>query len=436
MILVGIVISIASCLFISLWPSSSWGNTEENQIYVAYCEQPAWSPDGSKIAFVSAAAYNNIDIWVINVDSTGLKRLTTAPYQREWEPAWSPDGAKIVYERVKDIWVMNADGSNQRKVENPNCILQWYPGTDKLLCLEGKTWLFNPITDEKELLTDYRGRITGKINFSGDKYVFTKGMLKGNYSNIYIENIDGTGKTQLTFGDYIDWNPSWSPDGTHIIFASDRGEQPPNYKIHRLWRINVDGTDLKQITINSYDHPAYSPDGNRIAARGKDSQIWIMNSDGTGEYQLTHLDKIIKPTAPIKFSPDKWNIEWSIDKEKGKGYINCYIGKIEGDPSIGVESYSVDQIEKGLIALTVEVPQAEEYRLSPEGPSQILNHHPGFTGKVLKVKFNKFKAINTLWKNRGKLESGKSYEVLIRGMMQDSQPFSGKTTIQLIGKEK
>lgn len=85
--------------------------------------QPVWSPDGTKIAFwsyhVEANGYYNPDIYVMNADGSGVSRLTTDP-DRDIAPAWSPDGTKIAFERqdtegrLSDIWVMNAsDGANQ-----------------------------------------------------------------------------------------------------------------------------------------------------------------------------------------------------------------------------------------------------------------------------------------------------------------------------------
>ena len=79
---------------------------------------PDWSPDGQKIAF-SRNVDGNVDIYIINVDGTGLQRLTTAP-GNDSVPAWTPDGRQIVFRTTRSglwqIYLMNANGSNQHLI--------------------------------------------------------------------------------------------------------------------------------------------------------------------------------------------------------------------------------------------------------------------------------------------------------------------------------
>lgn len=82
----------------------------------------AWSPDGTKIAFTSRRN-GELGIWVMNVDGSGQTRLSTQPAAEN--PTWSPDGTRIAFDADSDgdtwheIWVMNANGSNPRRLYRP-----------------------------------------------------------------------------------------------------------------------------------------------------------------------------------------------------------------------------------------------------------------------------------------------------------------------------
>ena len=82
---------------------------------------PDWSPDGTRIAFTSNLGGNNTEIFVMNVNGSGLTNLSNNPTS-DYSPAWSPDGTKIAFGRGvglnAEIYVMNADGSGQTNVSN------------------------------------------------------------------------------------------------------------------------------------------------------------------------------------------------------------------------------------------------------------------------------------------------------------------------------
>src|SRR5262245_6673677 len=85
---------------------------------------PAWSPNGAKIAFMSDRDGGDIEIYVMNADGSNQTRLPNAP-GRHAHPSWSPDGKQIYFQSPRDgrqpqVYVMNADGSNQRRLtRNP-----------------------------------------------------------------------------------------------------------------------------------------------------------------------------------------------------------------------------------------------------------------------------------------------------------------------------
>ena len=90
-------------------------------------KNPSWSPDGKRIAFTSSRD-GNMEIYVMDADGNNQQNLTNRPHL-DWEPSWSPDGKRIAFMsngegglEIKDgnleIYVMDADGSNQRNLTN------------------------------------------------------------------------------------------------------------------------------------------------------------------------------------------------------------------------------------------------------------------------------------------------------------------------------
>ena len=87
-----------------------------------YDGTPAWSPDGAKIAFTSKRT-GRYQVWVMNADGSNQHALTNLP--NAYDPAWSPDGSQIAFDADADndgfeeLWLMNADGSGQRQIYDP-----------------------------------------------------------------------------------------------------------------------------------------------------------------------------------------------------------------------------------------------------------------------------------------------------------------------------
>ncbi len=125
--------------------------------------------------------------------------------------------------------------------------------------------------------------------------------------NLWISNFDGSNLHKLTQNSGTEVNPTWSPDGSKIVFASSVNG------VSDIWIINPDGTGLLQLTKQSLNNtqPAWSPDGSKIAFvsnRGGTNDIWIMNVDGSNVQRLTSLPG--QENHP-GFSPDGQSIVFS-----------------------------------------------------------------------------------------------------------------------------
>jgi Tol biopolymer transport system component len=213
---------------------------------------PAWSPDGSSVAFTSNRNLND-DVFVMNVDRTGLNNLTSnQPDDRR--PAWSPDGSKIAFESNRngnwEVYVMNADGGNPKNLS------------------DNAAWDGEPAWSP-----------------DGSKVAFTSDR-GGNY-DIYVMNLGGTGRVNLSNSPSVEEQPAWSPDGSKIAFTSNRDGN------EEIYVMSADGTDQTRLTNDpGWDNqPAWSPDGSKIAFTSTrdvgNSDIFVVNPDGSGIGHLT-----------------------------------------------------------------------------------------------------------------------------------------------------
>ena len=215
-------------------------------------QSPAWSPDGTKIAFVSSPTGDN-EIYAMNTDGTNPVRLTQSNHGGD-SPTWSPDGTKIVFvsnrEGDNEIYVMNADGTNLVRLTQ------------------------NAGHDRSPAWSPDGTKIAFVSNREGD-------------NEIYAMNADGTNLVRLTRSRDDEHSPRWSPDGTTIAFVSNRDGES------EIYVMNADGTNLVRLTQSNHggDSPAWSPDGTKIAfqsyRRAGNNEIYVMNADGTNLVRLT-----------------------------------------------------------------------------------------------------------------------------------------------------
>lgn len=164
---------------------------------------PAYSPDGKKIAFTSTRESDKNQIYVMNVDGTNVKRMTTDSAIGYFNPMWSPDSKKIVYYTEKgdqkdQIWTINADGSNQTLLTN-NIGHNTFPSFSP----DGKLIIFNSNRDEKQAiymmnsldgsnlkpLADIKS-FYARYSPNGKKIAFIIGGFPSN--DIYIADADGS----------------------------------------------------------------------------------------------------------------------------------------------------------------------------------------------------------------------------------------------------
>jgi dipeptidyl aminopeptidase/acylaminoacyl peptidase len=245
--------------------------------------QAAFPGTNGKIAFTMPfdSHHGRSKIYTVNPDGSGQTSLMGS---LEGYPTWSPDGTKIAF-LSDQLYTMNPDGSGRTAV--PGTLADFYPSWSP----DGSSFaLSNGEGAAAEINTIYvngRGRLNISRSAGGDiepawspnprKIAFTTDR-DANYE-IYTMNDDGSGQTNISNNAATDRQPSWSPDGTKIAFTTDRDGNS------EIYTMNADGSGQTSITNNVAidNQPAWSPDGTKIAFTRQDFGIYTMNADGSGQ---------------------------------------------------------------------------------------------------------------------------------------------------------
>ena len=254
---------------------------------------PAWSPDASKISFSSDRAQaGNLDVYVMNANGSGATQLTNAPGE-DRGTSWTSDGQTIVFHSQRatggdhafDVFKMNANGGSQTKIfDNGSAAYVCGDSTNGVITFNSSG---NPLG-------------TNPVHPDGtrDFEIFTMDLSGGNVQ-------------QITDNAVLDSGPKWSPDCQTISYNSlDSGA---SLDVHR---INADGTGDVNLTNTPgvFDaFSAWSPDGTKIvfsSNRDVNFEIYTMNAvDGSGVQRLTFTGKgeaDLRPdwgTAPAYYGP-------------------------------------------------------------------------------------------------------------------------------------
>lgn len=225
---------------------------------------PAWSPDGTRIAFYSEVNGRPADLFVMRLDGSGLQQLTNTP-EAEGYPQWSPDGTQIAFESHTadgnfDVYVMKADGTDIRR------------------------------------LTDHPKRDVGPAwSPDGTRIVFMSDR-DGKEFNLYWMSAGGGVAERLTEGQ-TDWFPQFSPDGSQIAF----------HRWNDVHVMHLASREIRRLTTDPDNgmYPSWSPDGTQVAFmswRGGPTAVYIMNADGTGQRQVVKMS--VGSAIDPRWSPD------------------------------------------------------------------------------------------------------------------------------------
>jgi Tol biopolymer transport system component len=291
----------------------------------SYDEKPIWSPDGTKVAFVSDftdKGHGEKNVFVMPAAGSGdainlATQISDFPAEGKAidDLAWSPDGSRIAFTRGNNagddkIWVENADGTSVFPLEiggggakrHPS----WSPDSSKIVYAVVKNepeqiYIASSLGGFGQPLANGQGH-EPNWSPSGSKIAFDDYNSGFGYVNLDIVNADGTGTPQIVVpSPYTEWTFStWSPDGGRIAYRATAATSATVYRV-----TNADGSGDHPLASPGEGDPRYaswSPDGSRIVygqtpfPNTGASDLYLVNADGSGGAQpLTGDGKSFDP---------------------------------------------------------------------------------------------------------------------------------------------
>jgi len=263
---------------------------------------------------------NNFEIYTINADGTGLANLANNPARDEC-PYWSPDGQSVAFASDRDgggLYLMAGDGSNQRRLTTeftpcqiPDATMAWSPDGQWfsfVSCPDGPPDFYVVRPDGSDLTNlTHNSAADGNFYWSPDGQHLAFGSDRDGNKEIYLLDVqaalqgkEDVGLIRLTDNPAVDMPAGWSPDGTRLLFLSERDGNPDVYVMA------ANGSGQTRLTtdpaLDSY--PAWSPSGQWIAfvsTRDGNQEVYVMAPDGSGQHNLT-----ASPATDAQFwwSPD------------------------------------------------------------------------------------------------------------------------------------
>ena len=370
---------------------------------------PRWSPNGNQIAFTTDRDGNQ-EIYVMNADGSNPYNLTQNPANEE-RCSWSPDGSRIAFTTNRDgnseIYVMKADGSNQTRLTNNTVddhYLDWSPD-GKWIAFSRKTAPGQPISDWQIIIIDVDGTNEYPVTDTnqntqpawspnGTKFVYQSWRGGLSYMDqLWVANFAIVGSiptlsndVNITNNSYRQCGPSWSPDGTKLVYHRATTTSHTDYDI---WMMDADGGNPIPIANPSgvadtgpdwspflFDAPPAAPTG--LTATPGDQQItltWSPNS----EADLSHY--VVYQSTTSGFTPSSSDSVGRVDKPDttftATDLTNgtTYFYRITAVDEAGNESgYSVQVIATPMILASTKIAFASKrdgdwdvYIMNPDG---------------------------------------------------------------------
>jgi dipeptidyl aminopeptidase/acylaminoacyl peptidase len=319
----------------------------EQSLDMETVNDPQLSPDGTEIVYARTWIdkindKRETDLWIMNANGSHNRFLI-----RGGSPQWSPDGTRIAYTaqgepKGSQIFVKykGTEGSTQiTRLEKSPSNITWSPDGQHLAFTmivpaknpwpvkipgkpEGAKWTEEP-------------RFINNLVYRRDR----QGFLEEGYVHIFIVPANGGTARQVTSGDWDHGTSgiSWTRDGKEIVFSSLRiPEAEYAYRESEIYAVNVNTGEVRQLTTRKGpdNAPVVSPDGKMVAYTGydwtddtyRDSQLYVMNIDGTGHRSLTAA--LDRSPGGLTWAHDNSGIYFNVQDQ---GSSNVHFAPVKGN---------------------------------------------------------------------------------------------------------
>jgi Tol biopolymer transport system component len=265
---------------------------------------PAWSPDGQYLAVTdrcTGLAQSHDCIYLLSVDGLQRRRLTSGAAIGDYAPVFSPDGKQVAFLRtvadvgIADIYVQSVDGTPERRLTFDGKMassVAWSAG-HRIFFVSNRSgpnllWSIPDSGREAQLVAG-AGRPVRNVSAASrvNRIVYTQSFRNANLWRTNL-TVKGRPPVELIGSSRVTHSAQYSPDGSQIVFISDRSGGP------EIWICQADGSNQRRLTFSSTNRPIgspnWSPDGKLIvydSAMSGYSQIYLMNADATNQRRFT-----------------------------------------------------------------------------------------------------------------------------------------------------
>src|SRR5215470_12275886 len=262
--------------------------TRHDLTRIRFLSDPQIAPDGRTVAFVVTTLSEEKDeylsnIWLVDVAGGAPRRFTAGP-RRDTAPRWSPDGTRLAFVSEREakkkgqLYVMPAQGGEAVRLTDLRHGVgapEWSPdGTRLAFVARVGGWEEPESEEEKRKSKPARVITTLKYRYNGEGFTYDR------RAHVFTVAVDGSAPPrQITEGDDDHADPAWSPDSRSLAFASARHESRDHDDAGDIWIVAADGGAPRRLTATTGPAalPAFSPTGEAIAFLGRAA----LNSSGS-----------------------------------------------------------------------------------------------------------------------------------------------------------